>query len=159
MNKRIKEYISYIVIIVAVVLIRSFIITPVTVDGTSMRKTLEDNEVLLLYKLDDNLERFDIIVFEYNNEKLIKRVIGLPGDNIKYENDELYINDELIKEEYGFGYTTTFETTVKENEYFVLGDNREDSIDSRIIGAISEEQINGKIVLRIFPFTKLGNVE
>ena len=87
--KRIKEAIPYIVIILVVVLIRSFIVTPVRVSGTSMYPTLDNGQVLILNKLDKDYERMDIVVFDYNGERLIKRVIALPGEKIKIEDNTI----------------------------------------------------------------------
>lgn len=92
--KVIKEFIPYLVIILIVVLIRCFVVTPVRVSGTSMYPTLKNNDIVLLKKFDKNIERFDIVVFNYNNSKLIKRVIGLPGETVKYVNGILYINNK-----------------------------------------------------------------
>jgi len=99
-KKIIKELIPYIVIILVVVLIRSFIITPIKVNGDSMVPTLKDSEILLLKKYDHTFERFDIIVFTYNESRLIKRVIGLPGEYVEYKNDELYVNGKKVKEKF-----------------------------------------------------------
>ena len=109
MEKIIKELIPYIIIIVVVVLIRSFIITPIKVDGASMEPTLNDNEILILKKYDHSFDRFDVIVFEHNGNRLIKRVIGLPGDYVEYKNDKLYINGKYIKE--------TFKTNTETSDF------------------------------------------
>ena len=100
MKNFIKELIPYVIIIVVVVLIRSFIITPVQVDGNSMYPTLKDNEILLLKKYDKKYKRFDIVVLNYNNSKLIKRIIGLPGEHIEYKDNKLYIDGKYIKENF-----------------------------------------------------------
>ena len=160
MQKFIKEIIPYIIIIVVVVLIRTFIITPVTVDGPSMEKTLYSNDVMLLYKFNkNNIKRYDIVVFKYGNDRLIKRLIGLPGETIKCVDGKIYINDEDKSNEYGYGNNFDFsETTLKDNEYFVMGDNREDSLDSRYFGSVSSDQILGNTNYIIFPFNRFGMV-
>ena len=89
--KKIKELIPYILIITLVILIRTFIITPVRVDGPSMEDTLENGDILLLQKFNDNYQRFDIVVLNYNNEKLVKRIIGLPGEKVAFIDNKLYI--------------------------------------------------------------------
>ena len=96
----IKELIPYIIIVVVVVLIRSFIATPVRVDGDSMNKTFKNGDILILYKL-SKIKRFDVIVLheEKDNEKIIKRVIGMPGDTVAIKDGEIYINDEKIDDE------------------------------------------------------------
>ena len=159
--KVIKEVIPYIVIVVAVVLIRTFIITPVRVDGDSMKNTLKNGDILLLYKL-SSIDRFDIIVLdeEKDNEKIIKRVIGLPGETVAIKKGKIYINDKVIDDEYAYGETTDYnKVTLKDDEYFILGDNRLISKDSRYFGPIKDNEIKGKIVFRLFPFTKIGTVQ
>ena len=159
--KVIKEVIPYIAIVVVVVLIRTFIITPVRVDGDSMKNTLKNGDILLLYKL-SSINRFDIIVLdeEKDNEKIIKRVIGLPGDTVAIKKGKIYINDKVIDDEYAYGETSDYDkVTLGNDEYFILGDNRLISKDSRYFGPIKEKEIKGKIVFRLFPFTKIGTVQ
>lgn len=159
--KVIKEVTPYIVIVVVVVLIRTFIITPVRVDGDSMKNTLKNGDILLLYKL-SSIDRFDIIVLdeEKDNEKIIKRVIGLPGETVAIKNGKIYINDKVIDDEYAYGETSDYnKVTLRDDEYFILGDNRLISKDSRYFGPIKENEIKGKIVFRLFPFTKIGTVQ
>lgn len=159
--KVIKEVIPYIVIVVVVVLIRTFIITPVRVDGDSMKNTLKNGDILLLYKL-SSINRFDIIVLdeEKDNEKIIKRVIGLPGETVAIKKGKIYINNKIIDDEYAYGQTSDYnKVTLKDDEYFILGDNRLISKDSRYFGPIKDNEIKGKIVFRLFPFTKIGTVQ
>ena len=159
--KVIKEVIPYIVIVVVVVLIRTFIITPVRVDGNSMKNTLKNGDILLLYKL-SSIDRFDIIVLdeEKDNEKIIKRVIGLPGETVAIKKGKIYINDKVIDDEYAYGETSDYnKVTLRDDEYFILGDNRLISKDSRYFGPIKDNEIKGKIVFRLFPFTKIGTVQ
>lgn len=159
--KVIKEVIPYIVIVVVVVLIRTFIITPVRVDGDSMKNTLKNGDILLLYKL-CSIDRFDIIVLdeEKDNEKIIKRVIGLPGETVAIKKGKIYINDKVIDDEYAYGETSDYnKVTLADDEYFILGDNRLISKDSRYFGPIKDNEIKGKIVFRLFPFTKIGTVQ
>ncbi len=159
--KVIKEVIPYIVIVVVVILIRTFIITPVRVDGDSMKNTLKNGDILLLYKL-SSIDRFDIIVLdeEKDNEKIIKRVIGLPGETVAIKKGKIYINDKVIDDEYAYGQRTDYnKVTLKDDEYFILGDNRLISKDSRYFGPIKDNEIKGKIVFRLFPFTKIGTVQ
>lgn len=156
----IKELIPYIIIVIVVVLIRSFIATPVRVDGDSMNKTFKNGDILILYKL-SKIKRFDVIVLheEKDNEKIIKRVIGMPGDTVAIKDGEIYINDEKIDDEYAYGMTTDYDRiTLKSDEYFILGDNRLISKDSRYFGPIKEKEIKGKVVFRIFPFSKFGKI-
>lgn len=159
--KIIKEIIPYIVIVLVVVLIRTFIITPVRVDGESMKNTLKNGDILLLYKL-GSINRLDIIVLdeEKDNEKIIKRVIGLPGETVAIKKGKIYINDKVIDDEYAYGETSDYDkVTLEDDEYFILGDNRLISKDSRYFGPIKKSEIKGKIVFRLFPFTKIGTVQ
>lgn len=159
--KIIKEIIPYIVIVLVVVLIRTFIITPVRVDGDSMKNTLKNGDILLLYKL-GSINRLDIIVLdeEKDNEKIIKRVIGLPGETVAIKKGKIYIDDKVIDDEYAYGETSDYDkVTLEDDEYFILGDNRLISKDSRYFGPIKKSEIKGKIVFRLFPFTKIGTVQ
>ena len=111
--KKIKEISIYLLIIVMVILIRTFIITPVRVNGTSMDPTLKNGEIMILNKIKYNkndIKRFDIVVVKMDKELLIKRVIGLPNEEIKYVDNKLYINGEHIKEPFlnDDVYTTNF---------------------------------------------------
>ena len=162
-NKK-KDIISYIIIILTVVIIRLYIITPVRVQGTSMDTTLKQGEILLLEKYDKNYERFDIVVIKEGNERIIKRIIGMPGESIKIIDGIIYINGEKIEDEYASSVTNDFSLekfeleTIPENTYFVLGDNRIVSKDSRILGPIKKENIQGKAIYRIWPFNKFGEI-
>ena len=102
----------------------------------------------------NKLERFDIVVIETGDTYIIKRVIGLPGETIKYQDGKLYINGKKMKDPYYKNENTSDFESVKipENHYYVLGDNRSDSIDSRIIGPVSLDNIKGTTKLVIFPF-------
>ena len=155
----------YIIIVIVVALIRTFIITPVQVEGMSMYSTLDDKEILLLKKYDKSSDRFDVVVFNYNNTKLIKRVVGLPGDTVEYKDNKLYINGKYIKEEflknnqetYDFSLEDLGYETLPDGYYFVMGDNRTNSTDSRVIGLVSAEDIEGTTNFVIFPLNKFGN--
>ena len=159
--KVIKELIPYIIIIIVVVLIRTIIITPVKVDGDSMKETLNDNDILLLYKL-GSIKRFDIVVLDeaYDNEKIIKRVIGMPGETVSIKNDKIYINGKIIDNSFAYGTTSDVDKIeLGEDEYFILGDNRLISKDSRYFGPVTKSEIIGKVVFRLFPFNKIGTVK
>lgn len=168
MNK-FKEILPYIIVIIAVILIRQFVITPIQVVGTSMKPNLIDGELMLLNKINykfNEIKRFDIVVVDYKDEALVKRVIGLPGEKVKYQDGKLYINDELVKENFktngeteDYNITQTGYTTIPEDMYFIVGDNRINSADSRIIGLIDRDIILGKANFVLFPFSKFGNVK
>ena len=167
MNKKKKEIIEYIVLIVIILLIRTYLFVPIMVSGNSMVPTLNNGDVMILNKfsyLVNDIERFDIVVVDYENEYIIKRVIGLPGDYVEYKNDILYVNGKKIKEEYDREYTEDFNLNdlniakIPNNYYLVLGDNRPISKDSRKIGLIDKKNIKGSTNFILFPFSRFGNV-
>ena len=167
MKKIIKEIIPYIVIIVFVVLFRTFIATPIRVDGPSMEDTLKNGDILILNKLDRSFKRFDIVVIYKRDIRLIKRIIGLPGENIEYKDNILYINGEEI-EDVSLIRTGDFTLDelydidrIPEGYYFVMGDNRTVSKDSRYydIGLIKKSEISGTTSFRLFPFNKIGKIK
>ncbi len=172
MSRKTKELIKkiypYIIVVIVVVLIRSFIVTPAVVDGQSMEDTLYNNNVVILNKLDyklNDIKRFDVVVLKYNGEKLIKRVIGLPGEHVEYKDGNLYIDGFLTEDTYGKTGTDDFKLetlgylNIPGDMYFVVGDNRNNSADSRILGLIKKEDILGSVSYRIFPLTKIGRVK
>ena len=166
--KIIKEIFSYVFIFVIVLLIKTYVFTPIRVNGGSMEPTLKHNDMMILNEIGyylNGVERFDIVVVSVNGEKIIKRVIGLPGDKVEYKDNQLYINDKVVEEDFIHGDTLDFSLKddlgydiIPDNYYFVVGDNRNNSIDSRIIGLVSNKQIKGKTKLVIYPFNKFGNV-
>ena len=156
MFKIIKEILSYVIIIVVVILIRTFIGTPVRVNGTSMVPTLKEGEVLYLNKLNKSFDQEDIVVIDKKVEgsAIIKRIIGMPNDKIKCINGVIFINDEKYEDNFGSGETSDFdEITLGDDEYFVLGDNRIVSKDSRILGPIKEKYIEGTTRVVLYPFS------
>ena len=159
--KKLKELMPYIIIVVVVLLVRSFIVTPGLVNGSSMEPTLYNNELVLINKigLNKGIDRYDIVVVKYENSTIIKRVIGLPYETVEYINDTLYIDGEEVGTKVDFEYTKDFKLTAGKNEYIVLGDNRNISKDSRIIGPVKERDIIGKVDLVLFPFSKFGKVK
>ncbi len=162
-----KEVIPYIVIVLVVVLLRTFIATPVIVSGSSMDPTLKDGQLLILNKLAHRFNRYDIVVIDVviNNkkERIVKRIIGLPGETVEYKNKKLYINGEKVRDDfsnitYDFSTAELGEKKIPKNHYLVLGDNRNDSVDSRDyrVGFINEDDIVGKPVFRLWPLNKIG---
>lgn len=167
--KRFKEILPYICVVIFVILLRQFVITPIQVVGTSMNPNLVDGELMLLnkitYKFND-IERFDIVVVDYANEPLIKRVIGLPGEKIEYNGNKLYVDGELIEENFNkngktddYNINESGYTTIPKDMYFVVGDNRINSADSRILGLIDKNLILGKANFVLFPFSKFGFIK
>ena len=156
----IKELIPYVVILVVVIIIRTYIATPVMVSGPSMNPTLKGKEIMILNKLDDDYKRYDIVVVHTEHGEIIKRVIALPGETIQCKNNKIYINSRKLEKDYGMGTTSDIsKTKLKDNEYFVLGDNRENSMDSRYYGPINIKKIKGKTSFIIFPFDRFGRVK
>ena len=157
---KLKEIIEYAIILAVVIAIRTFVVTPIRVNGTSMNDTLADGDIMVLKKYDKNsIDRFEIVVVKTTGEKIIKRVIGLPEEEIKYENGTLYINGEEMEESFGYTDTKDFQDYCGKDEYFVMGDNRIVSKDSRIIGCIPKDNIMGTVDLIVFPFSKIGSVK
>jgi len=155
-KKIIKEIITYASIIIIVVLIRTFIITPIRVSGPSMNDTLKNGQIILLKKIDKNIKRFDVVIFKYRNEKLIKRAIALPGETIQYKDNVLYINGEKQDDYITIGTNDFGPITLEKDEYFLMGDNRGISLDSRKIGPVKKDKILGTSNFSIFPFNKFG---
>lgn len=167
-----KELAIYaLLIILCVKIIPTYVMQRTIVDGPSMENTLHDGESLLVEKISWHfgwIDRFDIIVFypygrNVENEYYVKRVIGLPGETVQIIGEEIYINGELLKEDYGKEPITNpgraaEPITLGEDEYFVLGDNREVSLDSRYtqVGNVKRENIGGKAILRIWPLNQFG---
>ena len=158
-KKFFKELIPYAVIIVVVILIKVFVITPVRVNGSSMSPTLLDGDIMIMdiltYKISD-IKRYDIVVVDEGKEWIIKRVYGLPGETIKIEDGKTYIGGQEIKDEFSKDFLPKdkYEVKLGKNEYFVLGDNRQNSLDSRAFGAFKKSKIKGKTDIIIFPFNR-----
>ena len=162
----IKELIPYVIILIIVVILRTYIVTPIKVNGSSMVPTLNGGEIMLLTKYNkDDLKRNDIVIVNVDridgiNEDVIKRIIALPGETISCEKGTLFLNGKKYTDEYGKGYTNDFDTIkLGKDEYFILGDNRGDSYDSSEFGAVNREQIKGHANLVIYPFNMWGNVK
>ena len=159
--KLLKELLPYIIIIIVVIIIRTFIFTPVVVNGPSMMNTLHNGDVMILDKIGMKLggiKRFDIVVIQTGKTKIIKRVIGMPGETISYHDNKLYINGKEVSDNHSNEITYDFEgVKIPDGEYYVLGDNRTDSVDSRILGTIPKNEILGHATFIIYPFNRFGS--
>lgn len=161
-----RDSIKYIIVIVIVLLICIYVVSLQQVVGPSMEPNFHDGDVLILNKLKYKLfepKRNDVIALKYNKDKyLIKRIIGLPGETIEYKNNILYIDGESYKEKLYDGMETEDFSlkdlgydTIPDNMYLVLGDNRNNSEDSRVFGLVKKKDIIGKAIIRIWPLNKL----
>lgn len=163
------QIIKFSIVAVAIaMLIRGFLLIPVPVEGNSMENTLSQGDMVIMEKI-SSVKRFDVVVFQLASGKTyIKRVIGLPGDEVRYKNDQLYINETPVAEKFlskniqsdrsQDSFTNDFSleellNTKKlgEDQFFVLGDNRRVSKDSRSFGAIAATDILGKARVVYYP--------
>ena len=166
----VKEILSYLLIIVTVLVIRVFIFDPVRVDGPSMNTTLADGEIVVLNKIEyrkKDIERYDVIVVKIDGKKIVKRVIGLPNEVIEIKDNKIYADGKELDNSFASTETDDFDLSeiglvkIPGDSYFVLGDNREVSLDSRYseVGTIKKNQIVGKAAIIIWPFSKIGKIK
>ena len=160
------DTIGSLIVVAAIAVIVSTMLMPVMrVTGTSMTPTLRNDEMLLCVR-SSNLRQGDIIAFYYNNKVLLKRIIGVAGDTIDIAADgTVYLNGEVLDEPYvselALGECDIdLPYQVPENRIFVMGDHRAVSIDSRsaAVGCVAEENVIGKVVMRILPLKEFGSV-
>jgi len=147
----------------------TFVAQPVRVQGASMQPRIEDNERILvnkfIYRL-QSVERGDVVVFYYPRDpsvSYIKRVIGLPGDRVEIRSGNVYVNGKTIEEPYLLPqYRDRYdmpESIIERGHYFVMGDHRSSSMDSRSFGSVPEKYIYGKAAFCVWPITKTGRVQ
>lgn len=162
-NKALSGTVYVLTIVAAVaVLIATLVLPVLQIEGTSMSPTLANGDIVLLTKT-TSFDRGELCGFSWNNKLLIKRVIGLPGDWIEIDTDgTVYLNGEQLDEPYAEQLAVgecdlEFPFQVPQEQYFVLGDMRESSIDSRntLIGCVEKDQIVGKVFFRIWPFKEI----
>ena len=162
-NKALRGTVYVLTIVAAVaVLIATLVLPVLQIEGTSMEPTLSNGDIVLLTKT-PRFNRGDLCGFTWNNKLLIKRVIGLPGDWIEIDTDgDIYLNGEKLDEPYvqqiALGECDLeFPFQVPQEQYFLVGDMRESSIDSRnsLIGCIAKDQIVGKVFFRVWPFKRI----
>lgn len=158
-----RDTFKYIVVVVVLLLLFIFVLGFQQVKGPSMLPTFKEGEIILMNKLIyrfSKIQRKDVVVVSVNDKYMIKRVIGLPGEKVEYKDNKLYINgieytesfidtDKVITEDFSTN------GTIPEGKYLVLGDNRQDSQDSRDYGFISKKDIVGKSWIRIWPLNRI----
>ena len=162
----IKDSLKYIIFIITVLIIAIYVIGLQQVVGDSMNPTLKNQDVVIIDKLTYKfipLKRGDIISFYYDDTKyLVKRIIGLPGESLQIKDNKIYINNEIIDDYVQNIVMDDFKLEdigydkIPENMYFVMGDNREDSLDSRDsrVGLVKKEDIIGKKLVRLWPIIR-----
>lgn len=137
----------------------NYLIFPLTVVGESMEPTVHDKSYALSNRLMVNdLERFDIVAARVDGKNLIKRVIALPGETVTYEDNTLYINGKKVSEDFldESIRTEDFTCDVPDDSYFLMGDNREVSLDSRYYGAFKKKDIIATNIIVLYPFSSFG---
>ncbi len=163
-SRALRSTLYTLLVVAAVAILVATMVMPILqISGTSMTPVVGQGEITMVVR-GSNPSRGDIIAFYYNNKVLIKRVIGLPGEWVNIDADgNIYINDELLDEPYitdkALGdCSIQLPYQVPDGRYFVVGDHRSTSRDSRstLVGAVSEEQIMGTVTLRIWPLNRIG---
>ncbi len=167
LSKNKIKRIIIIFVVISIIIIKIFIFDKVVVKGNSMENTYKNNDVVCIKKNNNIINRFDVVII---NEKglfkgsLIKRVIALPNEKIQIKCGQVYINDKLLENDYGEKIIDSGIANepiyLGDNQYFVLGDNRNKSQDSRseLIGLISKDEIIGKPIYRFLPLDRIGRV-
>lgn len=168
----IRDTIKYIILVVIVFVVAVYVVGLQQVVGPSMQSTLNNGDVVILNKIGykfTNIKRKDIVsLYDDESKYLIKRIIGLPGEYIEYKDNKLYVNNELINEEYlkentptNFKLNDLGYNKIPEDMYLVLGDNRTNSFDSRDskLGLIHKKNIIGKVSFRIWPLNKISKLK
>ena len=173
-TNKLRRMIVWLVDIIVVISLAWFVVygfgTQIRITGQSMTPELRSEDVVLMNRLSYDLgspKRFDVVVFERDDKKPnVKRVIGLPGETVQIKNGQIYIDDKPLEADKGLGQVSLAglaenPVVLEEDEYFLLGDNRDSSEDSRFvkIGNVKRRQIQGKVWLRLIPFIDFKLVE
>ena len=171
LGREIFEWVMVFVVAAALAFpVRTFVFEPVSVDGQSMMNTLKDREFMIATKFDylfGDPQRFDIVICNYPNTDdgmyRVKRVIGLPGETLELRAGELYIDGEHIEQNFAMTENETYfgPYTVPQGHYFVMGDNRNNSKDSRsaMVGALPRDMIEGHVRAVVFPLSEMRRVD
>lgn len=154
-----KKVVLLCVVFFFVLAFRSAVLERVIISGFSMYPTLSDSDVCVARKFNVEPKRYDIVIAKVEGQTIIKRVIGLPGETLQVIDETVYIDGKIVNGEYNF-FTADMGILespyiVGEDEYFLMGDNREESCDSREFGSVKKENIKGIVICRIFPFWKI----
>lgn len=160
----IKDASKYIIVIIFVLLFFIFVMGLQQVIGPSMNPTLNEGDIIItnkfIYRF-KSIERNDVVVISQDEKYMIKRIVGLPGETVEYQNNDVLINGKAYKETFTNSETEDFTIqdlgydVIPEDMYLVLGDNRENSLDSRTFGLISKNQIIGKAWIKIWPISEM----
>lgn len=171
----IKDFFGYIVLFIVIVLFFAFVVAFHPIAGNSMVPTLEEGNIVLVSKFHPNLikvKREQIVIIKKEHKSYIKRVIGLPGEKVEVKDNKLYIDGKEYKEDYipndvitiDFNFADICDTkecpkgVIPKDMYLVLGDNREDSTDSRNFGLISKDEIKGVAIFNIWPLNNIQKI-
>lgn len=160
----IKDASKYIIVIIFALLFFIFVMGLQQVIGPSMNPTLNEGDIIItnkfIYRF-KSIERNDVVVISQDEKYMIKRIVGLPGETVEYQNNDVLINGKAYKETFTNSETEDFTIqdlgydVIPKDMYLVLGDNRENSLDSRTFGLISKNQIIGKAWIKIWPISKM----
>lgn len=138
------------IVAVCTFLFTQYIIHPFIVAGDSMEPTLHNGQYVFANVISPKVERFNIVCIDMDDKRIVKRLIGLPGEHLTYKDNQLYIDGKKYEEPYlKETYTENIDIRLNENEYYCLGDNRKNSKDSRIYGPFKFEQLYGKNIYKI----------
>lgn len=163
--KRDMSWKSFFFYLILILLVRVYVIEPHSVSGTSMDETFHTRDYVIVDKISYDItepKRGDVIVFnppisDRTGDRFIKRIIGIPGDTVEVSGTDTYVNGVKLSEKFVTHQSTrTATSTLGTDEYFVMGDNRAVSYDSRSWGVLKKEHIQGRVLLRLYPFNQIS---